>query len=367
MHRKTAGIGDNDGESTSPHAVGYVPDWPPKCAKPPRGTETRSMYTKYDVQGTFVSSYVQKPHGPRVPTLLTPLNREVTFYDASSHDIRNQLADNAVEVPPYHKITRNGCLAVSVRTGDAASRLLELKCLAGVPCRVAIPRWYSGNVRKIFGVPVRYSECQLLKHFNGIGVIYVRHQVNHVHTTDGSLIVRPQLGIVLYFRPQCPTPGAGLARIGVIHTAALHSFADPVLVKQSRWIFQSQRNMFRYPKKVSPRQRQYTDKRPEATGSSTNKYMLEQEVKKGGAPNTRMVIKDGTAPLVIRSTDPGVSLSDISSKYIGRSLEEIAGERLSNAFFSNRGCLTAYVKSTSAFRRLRAITSLSGIPVKVRL
>ncbi|KAL3192511.1 hypothetical protein MRX96_058931 [Rhipicephalus microplus] len=115
--------------------------------------------------------------------------------------------------------------------------------------------------------------------------------------------------------------------------------------------------MFRYPKK-------HTDKRPEATGSSSSKYTLEQEVKKSGAPNTRMVIKDGTAPLVIRSTDPGVSLSDISSKYIGRSLEEIAGERLSNAFFSNRGCLTAYVKSTSAFRRLRAITSLSGIPVK---
>ncbi|KAL3192510.1 hypothetical protein MRX96_058930 [Rhipicephalus microplus] len=137
MHRKTAGKRDNDGESTSPHAVGYVPDWPPKFKKPPRGTEARTVYTKYDVLGTFVSSDVQKPHGPRVPILFTPLNREVTFHDASSLDIWNQLADNADEVPPYRKITRNSCLAVSVRTGDAARRLLELKCLAAL--RVGSP------------------------------------------------------------------------------------------------------------------------------------------------------------------------------------------------------------------------------------
>lgn len=118
--------------------------------------------------------------------------------------------------------------------------------------------------------------------------------------------------------------------------------------------------MFRYTHK-------FTDKRSEAAGSSCSKYILEQEARESGAPNARMVIRDGTAPLVIRSIDPGVSLSDVSSKYIGRSLEEIAGERLSNAFFSNRGCLTAYVKSTSAYRRLRAITSLSGVPVTADL
>ncbi|XP_050031761.2 uncharacterized protein [Dermacentor andersoni] len=115
--------------------------------------------------------------------------------------------------------------------------------------------------------------------------------------------------------------------------------------------------MFRYPHK-------FRDKRPEAGWSSFDKYSLEQEVKETGAPNARMIIRDGTAPLVIRSVDPGASLSDVSSKYIGHSLQNIAGEPLCSAFFSNRGCITAYVKSTRAFRRLRTITSLSGVPVK---
>ncbi|KAH6921520.1 hypothetical protein HPB50_002100 [Hyalomma asiaticum] len=111
----------------------------------------------------------------------------------------------------------------------------------------------------------------------------------------------------------------------------------------------------------------YRDKRPEAGGSSCDKYSLEQEARETGAPNARMVIKEGTVPLVIRSVDPGVKLGDVSSKYIGHSLEEIAGERLSNAFFSNRGCITAYVKSSEAFRRLKAITSLSGVAVRADL
>lgn len=115
--------------------------------------------------------------------------------------------------------------------------------------------------------------------------------------------------------------------------------------------------MFRYPHK-------YRDKRPEAGGSSFDKYALEQEVKETGVPNARMIIREGTAPLVISSVDPAVSLSDVSSKYIGHSLQEIAGEPLCNAFFSNRGSITAYVKTTRAFRRLRAVTSLSGVPVR---
>ncbi|KAL1475155.1 hypothetical protein MTO96_037487 [Rhipicephalus appendiculatus] len=307
---------NSDKESTSPHPVGYVPDWPPKSKKPPRGTDSRTVYTKYDIQGTFVSSDVRKSHGPRVPILFTPLSRDITFRDVSSQDIRNELADSADEMPPYRKITRNGCLATSVRTGDAASRLLELTSLAGVLCRVTIPRWYSGNVRKIFGVPVRYSERQLLEHFYAIGVIHVRRQVKHVRAPDGS----PQRSSAARYRPilptQRPTPGAGLARLGVVRTAALHGVADPV----------------RQVPAVLPHRAQLQRTRP-------------LQVVRRPSTTTELA-------LVLRT------------KYIGRSLEEIAGERLSNAFFSNRGCLTAYVTSTSAFRRLRAITSLSGVPVK---
>ncbi|KAH6921519.1 hypothetical protein HPB50_002099 [Hyalomma asiaticum] len=206
MECKTAEICDSDKDSTSPHPVGYVPVWPPKSKKPPKGTEARTVYTKYDIEGTFVSKDVRWTHGPRVPILFTPLSRDVTFFDVSSHDIRNQLAENADEMPPYRKITRNGCFATSVRTGDAASRLLELTSLAGVPCDVSIPRWYSGNVRKIVGVPDRYSERQLLEQFYGVGVIYVRRQVKHIRNPDGTIGVHPQQAVVLYFRPNARPP-----------------------------------------------------------------------------------------------------------------------------------------------------------------
>lgn len=206
MERKTLEMNESDEESTTPLPRGYVPEWPPKSKKPPKGTEARTIYTKYDVEGTFVSSHVRRTHGPRVPILFTPLCRDFTFREVSSHEIRTQLADKADEMPPYRKITRTGCLAISVRTGDAASRLLELTSLAGVPCRVAIPRWYSGNVRKIVGVPARFSERQLLEHFYGIGVIYVRRQVKHIRDPDGSVGVHPHHAVVLYFRPNALPP-----------------------------------------------------------------------------------------------------------------------------------------------------------------
>ncbi|KAK8774104.1 hypothetical protein V5799_011350 [Amblyomma americanum] len=168
---------------------------------------------------------MKKVFGPRIPLLFTPLSKELTFRHANSHEIRDQVVSNADEWPPYRKITRTGCFAISVRTGDAASRLLELTSLAGVPCKVSIPRWYSSNVRKIQGVPQRYSERQLLEHFYGIGVIYVRRQVNHRRDPDGTVRARPQQGVVLYFRPNVQLPSK--VRLGLVSFDLLPFTATP--------------------------------------------------------------------------------------------------------------------------------------------
>lgn len=177
----------------------------PAQTKPPYTSFT--VYSKFDLQGTFASADAKRVWGPRIPILFRPLSRDLTFLDVSSHEIRQQVVNTSDEWPPYRKITRNGCLAISVRTGDAASRLLELTSLAGVPCEVSIPRWYSANVGKIVGVPTRYSERQLLEHFYGIGVIYVRRQLAHLwDPEDGKFKARPQNSVVLYFRPNVIVP-----------------------------------------------------------------------------------------------------------------------------------------------------------------
>lgn len=97
---------------------------------------------------------------------------------------------------------------------------------------------------------------------------------------------------------------------------------------------------------------------------SSSKYAVDEAAE---MQNDRIRIPDNSAPLVIRSRDPGTTLRNINSKYIGHTVKEVAGERPVTAWFSNQGSLIVYVKSTAAFNRLKNITSMSGIAVKAEL
>lgn len=95
-----------------------------------------------------------------------------------------------------------------------------------------------------------------------------------------------------------------------------------------------------------------------------SKYAVDEEVPEKGS---RLEIKDGTVPLVIRSLDPGLTLRELDSRRMSRTLTQVAGEELDRVFFTNKGCVTVYVTSSRAFTRLKAITSITGVSVKAEL
>lgn len=96
-----------------------------------------------------------------------------------------------------------------------------------------------------------------------------------------------------------------------------------------------------------------------------SKYAVDEETPEG--KDSRFDIKDGTVPLVISSLDPGLTLRQLDSRRISRTLMQVAGEKLERMFFTNRGGVTVYVTSSQAFTRLKALTSITGVSVKVEL
>ncbi|XP_077497693.1 uncharacterized protein LOC144108302 [Amblyomma americanum] len=100
-------------------------------------------------------------------------------------------------------------------------------------------------------------------------------------------------------------------------------------------------------------------------GSSCSKHAVDEETAE--VQNARIRIPDNSVPLVIRSTDPSITPRDLNSRYIGRTLKEVAGEKPVTAWFSNQGSLVVYVKSSEAFNRLKSVTAISGIPVQAEL
>lgn len=74
-----------------------------------------------------------------------------------------------------------------------------------------------------------------------------------------------------------------------------------------------------------------------------------------------------SVPLLIRSLQPGRTLRDVSSGRIRSLLNDLLGESLDKTFLTNDGVLIVHVSSRSAFARLKALTSIAGVPVTAEL
>ncbi|CAN8005827.1 unnamed protein product [Ixodes pacificus] len=97
-------------------------------------------------------------------------------------------------------------MTVSVASLQSANRLLAVTSLSAIEVTTSVPNSYSRNLGKIKGVPLEYSDDELLEYLKDFGVISVQRQVSYRRQDDGNTVSRKTESVLLHFRPDRAMP-----------------------------------------------------------------------------------------------------------------------------------------------------------------
>ncbi|CAN8007913.1 unnamed protein product [Ixodes pacificus] len=184
----------------------------PQRSDPPSEAAT-STYTLHesmddndddDASFTIVSYKKNRPAG--IPILFHPTSRETSFWKVNPNVLAREVLGIAQEKILSHRIAKDGSLSVSVASLPAANKLLVQTSLAGIEVRATTPRSYSENMGKIKGVPLQYSDSDLLEYLKDNGVLTVQRQVAYHRQEDGTSVARPKDSVILRFTQDRPMP-----------------------------------------------------------------------------------------------------------------------------------------------------------------
>ncbi|KAM7291270.1 hypothetical protein ISCGN_027843 [Ixodes scapularis] len=189
------------------------------AAKRPRtGTEdyyedTTSNYSISGIENieeggtpfTFVSYKKDRPSG--IPILIKPTNAGSSFWRVNPNAIASEILAVSQEKLIAHRFTKDGSLAVNVASLASANKLLAITTLVGVTCTATVPKSYSRNIGKITGVPLEYTEEELLEFLKDFGVLSLRRQASYYRREDDdSTDTIYHDSVILHFRPDKPLP-----------------------------------------------------------------------------------------------------------------------------------------------------------------
>lgn len=189
------------------------------AAKRPR-TGTEDYYedttSNYSISGmenieeggtpfTFVSYKKDRPSG--IPILIKPTNPGSSFWRVNPNAIASEILAVSQEKLIGHRFTEDGSLAVNVASLASANKLLAITTLVGVTCTATVPKSYSRNIGKITGVPLEYTEEELLEFLKDFGVLSLRRQASYYRREDDdSTDTIYHDSVILHFRPDKPLP-----------------------------------------------------------------------------------------------------------------------------------------------------------------
>ncbi|CAN8029586.1 unnamed protein product [Ixodes persulcatus] len=130
-----------------------------------------------DYENPFTEVRYKKNRPAGIPVVFKTINSEKSFWRINPNVVANEVIGIAKEKLLSHRINKDGSLAVSVESLLVANRLLAVTSLCIIEVTTSVPESYSRNLGKIKGVPLKYSDGELLKYLKDFGVIYVQRQI----------------------------------------------------------------------------------------------------------------------------------------------------------------------------------------------
>ncbi|CAN7999039.1 unnamed protein product [Ixodes hexagonus] len=183
----------------------------PKRLDPPSegATSTYSLEEGMDDDDDdagFTIVFYKKNRPAGIPILFHPTSREISFWKVNPNVLAKEVLGIAQEKILSHRIAKDGSLSVSVASLPAANKLLAQTSLAGIEVRATTPRSYSENMAKIKGVPLQYSDVDLLEYLKDNGVLAVQRQVAYQRQENGTSVATPKDSVILRFTQDRPMP-----------------------------------------------------------------------------------------------------------------------------------------------------------------
>ncbi|KAM7291266.1 uncharacterized protein ISCGN_027839 [Ixodes scapularis] len=159
-----------------------------------------------DYENPFTEVRYKKNRPAGIPVVFKTVNREKSFWRINPNVVANEVIGIAKEKLLSHRINKDGSLAVSVESLLAANRLLAVTSLCTIEVTPSAPESYSRNLGKIKGVPLEYSDGELLEYLKDFGVLYVQRQIAYRRQDDGKVEEHKTESVILRFRPDRPMP-----------------------------------------------------------------------------------------------------------------------------------------------------------------
>lgn len=157
-------------------------------------------------EATFTVVKYKKKRPAGIPVKFQPTQQGCSLWRLNPNLLAAAVVTSAQEKVLTHRMNKDGTLIVTVSTLAAANRLLEVTEIAGMAIRASVPRAYSANFGKILGVPLEYTDSELLEYLRDQGVISVRRQVSYVPDENGTVTESRRGSVILEFANDSPLP-----------------------------------------------------------------------------------------------------------------------------------------------------------------
>lgn len=176
-----------------------TPQAPESKAKTLRFTRTHLEDIGDYNNARFTPVFQEDRQSPGITVMFRPICKERSFWRVNPNSLADEVLDIAQEDILSSRITKAGSLLVTVSSRLAANRLLFQTHLSGVDVETVVQTCYWNNLGKIRGVPVEYSDNDLLEYLKEEGVVGVQRQIAYEMHGDGSSTPHLPGSVILSF------------------------------------------------------------------------------------------------------------------------------------------------------------------------
>ncbi|CAN7948468.1 unnamed protein product, partial [Ixodes hexagonus] len=176
-------------------------------------------------QRPFIPVSYKKNRPAGIPVVFKP-NPGKSLWRVNPNEVAEEIIEIAQEKLLSHRINKDGSLTVSVASLPTANRLLAMSSVCSIEVTTNVPYSYSKNLGKIKGVPIEYTDGELLEYLKDIGVLSVQRQIAYRRQDDGNVEPRKTESVLLHFRPDRPMPSRVL--LGFASHTVDEYFGPPV-------------------------------------------------------------------------------------------------------------------------------------------
>ncbi|XP_077546624.1 uncharacterized protein LOC144159170 isoform X2 [Haemaphysalis longicornis] len=166
-------------------------------------TGTRASSAKSEATA-ILSDYGRRRFN--LPVVFRITEEDKTFWDINPNQVARELVATLQRDVIHQRLSQRGNLMVSVARAEAAIKLLDVTTLGGVSVEAHIPPVLLKNEGKIYAVPHRYRDDQILDALAPIGVKAVRRQYKRSIHESGVINRNPRGIVILTFRPDVTLP-----------------------------------------------------------------------------------------------------------------------------------------------------------------